>query len=141
MAERLYPNLTVIIEIAVFLMALWLLGRYLFKPFLRVLEERKKRIEGSREDAVRLKEELKTLLETYQSKIREAKAQSEQVIEKLKKEGEEVNRELVEKAKLESEKYFNESKKKIWDEAMELQKKLNATAIEVSDELTSKILQ
>lgn len=141
MAERLYPNATLFIEIAVFLIILFVLTRFLFKPILKILDERRKRIEGARQEAKRLGEEVKALLAVYETKIAEAKRESSRVAEDLKRQGDELAKEIVSKAKTESDRNFSESKEKIWKEAREIEKRLGSMAEEISEDLASKIIK
>jgi F-type H+-transporting ATPase subunit b len=141
MAERLFPNITILVEAAIFLVLLFVLAKFLFKPVIRILEERRKRIEGAKEEARKLELELKIILDRYHTEIGSAREEARKTIEELRKEGEEIAKGIVEKAKKESEQYFADSKKKVWEEAQSLKKRLESTAQEVSDELAGKIFQ
>jgi len=141
MAERLYPDLTVFIQVAIFLLLLLILTRFIFKPFLKVIAERRKRIEGAREEADRLKENLNELLGDYNTQIVKAKRENARLIDDMRKEGDDLGKELISKARLESEKSFNESRDRIWKEARKLEDKLAVTADEISSDLASKILK
>ena len=141
MAERLYPNITLFVEIFLFLIIFLILSKYLFTPVLRILAERRKRIEGEREDALKLKDRTKVILEDYNVKLTDAKRQAMKIIEGFKKDGENKGKELIDAARAVNDKYFNETKQKIWADVDNLKEGLNSTAEEVSNDLASKILQ
>lgn len=141
MAERLIPDYTLLIEVVIFLAILLVLTKFLFNPIMRVLSERKKRIEGAREEAIKLRDKVQEMTRRYDDDIAQARKENQKLIEQLKAQGDELGREMIRKAKAESEKSFNESKEKIWKEAKELENKLKSTAEEISGDLTAKILK
>lgn len=63
------------VQLVVFLVFLVLMNFLLFKPLLRVLDERKKRTEGTREEAHDKAEEAKRLVAEYEQKLAAAMAQ------------------------------------------------------------------
>ena len=73
------PDLTLLIQIGLFLIFMWTLNRTLFKPALRVLEERDHRIAGGRREAADLDARISETMSTYESSIREARAQGEKM--------------------------------------------------------------
>lgn len=71
------PDLTLLIQVALFLIFMWTLNRTLFKPALRVLEERDRQIAGGRREAADLDARISETISTYEGSIREARAQGE----------------------------------------------------------------
>lgn len=71
------PDLTLLIQILLFLIFMWTLNRLLFRPTLRVLEERDRQIAGGRREAADLEARISEAVSTYEGSIREARAQGE----------------------------------------------------------------
>jgi len=71
------PDLTLLIQVVLFLIFMWTLNRTLFKPALRVLEERDRQIAGGRREAADLDARISETISTYEGSIREARAQGE----------------------------------------------------------------
>ena len=63
---------TVFVQLAVFLLALIVLGRYLWRPYLRVRTERVARVEGYREEAARLEADAEQRLARADVQLAEA---------------------------------------------------------------------
>ena len=64
---------TVFVQLAVFLLALIVLGRFLWKPYLRVRTERVARVEGYREEAARLEADAEQRLARADVQLAEAR--------------------------------------------------------------------
>lgn len=92
---------TLFVQVVVFLAFAFLMNRFAFKPFLRFLEQRHRRIFGAKEEAERLKEEAERLARAYEEELKrhreeifrervvlreEAKREREAKLEALKEE-------------------------------------------------------
>ena len=64
---------TVFVQLAVFLLALIVLGRFLWRPYLRVRTERVARVEGYREEAARLEADAQQRLARADVQLAEAR--------------------------------------------------------------------
>lgn len=63
---------TLFIQIGLFLLLWFLLSRFVFHPFLRMLETREQKTEGIRSEAQSLAEEAERVKATYEQEIRKA---------------------------------------------------------------------
>ena len=107
-------------QIANFLILFFLLKKFLYKPLLKTIDERKKRIEKGLENSKKIKEEMDHLQEKRQEKIETAKKEAGEVIQKAENTADKIRRETLEKAKKESQEIrkqaildFEEEKKKM----------------------------
>ena len=64
---------TLFLQLGLFLLAAFLLSRFLFRPYLKVRAAREAGIDGAREQAHRLDEEAKTRLADYQGRLEAAR--------------------------------------------------------------------
>ena len=85
-------NLTIVIQVAQFLLLLFILNRFLFRPTINLIGEREKMINSWEEGTKNNHESIQTRVESYENQILEAKlkAQEQQrlMTEALKKEEE-----------------------------------------------------
>ncbi len=84
---EILPDLTLLIQIAIFLIFMWALNRLLFRPAVRVLEERDRQIAGGRREAADLDARISEVMSTYERGIREARAEGEKARAGLAQEG------------------------------------------------------
>ena len=83
-------NLTIVIQVVQFLLLLFILNRFLFRPTINLIEEREQKITTWKEESKNFHESMQARLQSYESQIVEAKvdaqAQQELVTEELQKE-------------------------------------------------------
>ncbi len=90
-------------QVVNFFLLLFILKRFLYKPILKVLEERKKKIEESLKNAEEIE---KRLLETEEEKekvLAKAANEAQKLLDETKKELEEMREEMKQNAKLQVE--------------------------------------
>src|SRR4051812_8006742 len=66
---------TLLVMLALFLIIVLVLNQWLWKPYLRVREERVTRVDGYREEAQRLEQEAETRLRRVEAELAEARRQ------------------------------------------------------------------
>jgi hypothetical protein len=71
--QLLDVDLTILVQFGLFLLLLAVLSKLLWKPYLRVRDERVSRVEGYREEAVRLEAEAKDRLGRAEAALAEAR--------------------------------------------------------------------
>ncbi len=71
-----YLNMTILFQIFNFLVLLWLLTRFLYKPIINLLDKRAAQIKASLDDAKRNKEESEQELENIRKEYDDAKRES-----------------------------------------------------------------
>ncbi len=73
-------NHTILVQMVNFIVLVLVLNHLLYKPLLRILDERREKIEGTLEEAERMMEEAERKLEEYNSRIRQARQQAQQIV-------------------------------------------------------------
>ncbi len=79
--------------------ALWVLNKYAFPRISEALDKRQKMIEDSIDHAELTRVEADKILAEYRERLKEARVQSEEIVEKARKAAETTNREAVEAGK------------------------------------------
>ncbi len=108
-----------------FLLLLWLLHRFLYRPVVETMRRRQQRIEAELEEARRLKEEAEALRRRYEAVLATVSEEKRRLLEEAKGEVEAVRERLLEEAKREVE-----AKRRAWIEALEEERRRSAQLIE-----------
>lgn len=74
---QILPDLTLVIQIGLFLLFIWVMNALLFRPTLRVIEDRQERIEGARKRAGELQERIEETVAKHTARIRDARMNGE----------------------------------------------------------------
>lgn len=133
-------NATLLIQLANFLLLMFLLNRLLFRPMVRVLAERKARTEGRKERAAKVDAEAESVLADYRRQIQEAKAAADQSRSRLVRDGEAERNKLLGTAAREAEKTVTEIRARVRAEAEDARKALGREAEAIADEMATRIL-
>jgi len=75
------------VQLGVFLVFLFVMNALLFKPLVRVFDERRKRTAGAREDAVRDDQKARSMTEVYQAKMSAALEEGAELRARLRADG------------------------------------------------------
>ena len=96
------PDYTLFIQMIIFLVALFFLNKFLFKPMIQVLEERKSKTTGREIEAKRLEEESIEKERLYLEGVRKARNEMAEVKMQLRAEGLKVQRQKLDQARAEA---------------------------------------
>lgn len=133
-------NFTVIFQLAIVLILMVALSSLVFKPFLRVVEERKDWIEGAEKKARALQQRSEELMERYRDSMSAAQAQGASIREEIRKEGLTQETEILQKAMEEANQFLEGMKGKIREESRAARASLRLQARNLSRELAEKML-
>ncbi len=106
-------NATLIIQIINFIFLMWFLNKFLFKPMLKVLDERKNRVEADYEKAKELEEKIETGYEQYKKELEKAKNEGASIKISARDEATKILNEKLAHAKEEASKYIEEFKSQL----------------------------
>ena len=108
------PNVGLMIwTLLAFLVAFFVLRKWAWPAITEALDKRQRAIEESIETAERARTEAATLLDEYRGRLREARAQSEEIIARARKAGEVHERETVEQARTKREELLEQTRRDI----------------------------
>ncbi len=131
---------SLLIQMLNFLVLMWILNRFLFKPILNLLEERKKRIRDSEEKVRDSEQRAAQHWEAYQRQLQEAKVSAATEKERIKGEGLEAERRLLEEARSEASRSLEEARRKIEEEVSKASGFLRGEVKGMALEMAEKIL-
>ncbi len=138
--DMLSVNYTVFIQIAIFLIAIFILNKLVFKPFLNLVDRRDMLTRGAIEEAHELEEKVKVIIEEYDLKLDEARALAAQERSKLVLEGQKVAGEIIGKAREEAGVFLEEAKAKLEADTKEIKEKIKGDIDELATDIASKVL-
>lgn len=99
--------------VANFLILLFLLKKFAYKPVLNILDERKNAIEAAINNAETARTEAEKLRKEYETRLAEAKQEAQDIIAKAAKLGEETKAEIVANAQNEATKAIQRAQEEI----------------------------
>lgn len=133
-------NITILIQVFVFLSFLWVLNRFLFRPIITVLEKRKERTEGLHSKAIDTERTVKDKIRNYEERLEEARKKAKEIKEALKKEGLEEERNIINDIISETKDIISEKKGGIYKEVEIVNKGLEKEVSFVSNAIVEKVL-
>ena len=133
-------NLTIVIQVVQFLLLLFVLNRFLFRPTINLIEEREQKITTWKEETKNFHESMQERLQSYENQIVEAKvdaqAQQELVTEELQKEEDKK----LDAVSEEAVRIVVSTREKLQEETELLRGQLREQAEEMSQLVAEKVL-
>ncbi|MFZ3171002.1 MAG: F0F1 ATP synthase subunit B [Carboxydocellales bacterium] len=96
-----------------FIALLYILNKVLYKPMLKMLDDRKRTIAESFQQAESTRQEADQVKGQYQAQLTLAKKEAQEIIERATKMGEEMKDDLVKNAKTEADKALKQAQTEI----------------------------
>lgn len=113
----------------------------LYKPVLKLLDERREKIAKSMEDAKKIDQKLKEIEKERESMMRDLDQKSSALLSEAKKQADSARAEMVAAAKHEAEGMLERGKKQLEDERRKMVSDLEKTVAKIGVDLAGKILQ
>lgn len=133
-------NKTVFIQIVLFLVAIYVLNKLVFKPFLNLTDRRDKLTRGAIEEAKELEEKVAHIIEEYDAKLAEARAQALEERNKIVQEGQSAAEDILSKAREETSELLHEAKHKLEVETEEIKNKVKSDVDDIAQDIASRVL-
>jgi len=115
-AGLLTINATLVAQLLIFLVMLGVLYRFAWGPLLRILNERRARIQQGVEATERAKQELEAAERERQAKLEEARREAQAMLDRIAKQGEDLRKELETKAREQAESLIAKARTEIQQE-------------------------
>lgn len=131
---------TLWIQLGLFLLMGLVVTNWLFKPYLRMREEREKGIDGARKEAETMTSEADSRLADYESKLAAARSRAYDEQRKLRAEATAYQAEVTDKARAEANKAIEESRAKVREQVEAARAELMPQAETLAGQMTAKLL-
>ena len=130
----------VLTQIVGFLIVLWVLKRFAWKPILNLLEERRQKIRSEFESAAQRKEEANQLLASYEAKLKEIDAAARAKIQEAVLEAQKIAAEIKEESRREGRELVVRAQAEIARELAKAKVQLKEDMVAISLTATEKII-
>ncbi len=126
--------------IITFLVLLWLLAKFAWKPLLRALDARRETIRKSLDDAHQAKRELEELNQKSAQIMKNAYAEAESILSKGRAEADKFREEMKHKARTDAEAIVREARTQIETETGRALRQIRAEVADMSVAIASKLI-
>jgi len=134
-------NFTLILQIISFLILMGLLTKFLYKPLIKLLDERKDSVAGNLEAANKAKEEAEAAADATKQALDNAKHEALKIKEDMRKASDTERLAIIREAKQQAAAVVEQAKQGAEKEFEGMQARLRQMIAEVSVEAAKKILQ
>ncbi|MHC9543869.1 MAG: F0F1 ATP synthase subunit B [Vulcanimicrobiota bacterium] len=136
------PNAaTIVIQIINFLIFAAIITKFIYRPVLLVLDNRKAGIEKEREEAENLKASAMSLKDEYEQKLREARRAAQDLINEATRSAEVVKNDIVSEARREAQREKERAAEEMRSEQEKAQKEMRSSIADLSVALADKVLK
>ena len=126
--------------VLIFLVLVFLLAKFAWKPILKMVEERTKNIEDALNSAENAKKEMAGLKAENEQIMKEARAERDKIVREAREMKDKIIEESKETAKAEADKILAQARKLIDDEKRAAMNELKNQVASLSIEIAEKIL-
>jgi F-type H+-transporting ATPase subunit b len=123
-----------------FLVMVWILGRYAWRPLLQALDAREKSIEDSIDQARRDRDEAQSLLEQHQALVAEARRERAAALDQGRADAEKLRSEILAEAQQQREQLLEQTRSQIDAGLRQARAELRTLAVDLSIRAAEKLL-
>ena len=134
-------NATLIAQILNFLVLVFVLAKFVYKPVLGIMEERKNKIASDLETAEKAKKDAESVKAEYAAKLADARQEAQAIIENARKTAQAAHDKIMADTKAEQEQYVAAQKEIIATEKKKAMDEVRAQVISLSMIAAGKIVE
>lgn len=116
------------------------LYKLLYRPVLRMLDERAERIRKGMEDAARAREMAERAQEEFEKRIAEARKEGQEIVAQATQMSEKLRQEILEQARAEAERMIQKERERLTQEREQAMSELRAQVADLSIMVAQKIV-
>jgi len=131
---------TVFVQMGLFVLLMLVLAPVLFRPLLRLFEERENRTEGAREEARAMQEKAATLLARYEDELGRVQQVALAEREKLRTETLRLEAKILEEARVATTKIVDDGRKRVESEMSRMKAELEQQSTVITREIALRVL-
>ena len=134
------PDYTLLIQMVLFLILIFVLNILLYKPILAIIERRKKQLEESENEIKLFNESVEKRVAEYEEKLKQAKIKGSELKKEIIQEGENQAKNIVDVVRNEIPVIAREFQQKMDEEVEKAKLILDSHSKELSLEIAQKVL-
>jgi len=131
----------IVTQIIGFLLALWILKKFAWKPLLKIMEQRRQKIASEFEGIDEQKGEMEKLVSDYEAKLKDIDNLARAKILEAASEGQKMASEIKENARKEAKDFLDRAKERLQREVDMAKVQLRDDLVEMTLRVTEKILK
>jgi F-type H+-transporting ATPase subunit b len=131
---------TLLVLAVLFFVTLFVLRALVFRPMVDVFEAREQSIDGARQEARRMEQEARAAADKFDEEMRELRASAGVERERLRQEGQRLERAILEKVRQDTQKELSEAETKVQGEGRRLRAEIDATVPKLASQIAEKLL-
>jgi len=135
-------DLSIVAEIIGVLIMIVILNSMLYRPLRRIMQKRREKMESIEAEAVKFEDSIKSLINEYERKLREAREAGKTAFERLRDEAREIEHKILEESSQEAEAKRQELMGQLMGQIdaakKELQKKAENFALQIAQKLLGR---
>jgi F-type H+-transporting ATPase subunit b len=131
---------TVFVQLGMFFVAFLLLHALVFKPMVALIDAREQAIDGAKDEAKHLEQEVKDKQATFENELRKVRGSAGEERERLRSEGLELERKLLENVRAETGTLVREAGERLTAEAKRVRAELATSQSDLAREIASKVI-
>ncbi|MCS7278213.1 MAG: ATP synthase F0 subunit B [Aquificaceae bacterium] len=139
--QAMYPNITLLIQLILFLVFVALVRTFLVKPYSNIIEEREAIVQKNTEQALKLRNEAQKYVEEANSILERGRRESNEILQQARREAEKLRVEMLAKVELETQEEIAKAVEEIRNSLQVEKKKLEERIKEVAELITKKVLE
>ena len=133
-------NYTVWIQMVNFILLMFILNFLLYKPVLKIIEKRNKKLEASDEEVKSLNETIERNMAEYEGKVRQARAEAVVQRDEIEEEGTEQGKAIIGKVRDEISEKLGDFKTKLQNETDKARGVLRDQTGTIATDISEKVL-
>jgi len=127
--------------IVTFLVLLWLLAKFAWKPLLAMLAKREETIRKSLEDAEKARLDLESIMEKSDQILTQARDEAQTIVSNGKTNADKMKDEILKNTKIKSDSILEDAKKQINSEKERAISDIKTEVVSLSIEIASKLIK
>jgi F-type H+-transporting ATPase subunit b len=131
----------IVAQIIGFLIVLWIMKKFAWKPLLRVLDERKERIQSELAEAEKRRLDVEKLERQYEEKLRDIDAEARARVQEAVKSGQKIASEIKEEARGEIKDMLGRARDEIERDRAQALVELRDDVVNMAVKAAGKVLQ
>ncbi len=139
--KELGLNLTDLLwQLIAFGLLVFLLYKLLYRPVLKMLDERSERIRQSMEDSAKAREMAEKAQEEFEKRVLEARKEGQDIITQANKMSEQLRQEILEQARSEAEQLIQKERQSMTQEREQAMAELQKQVADLSIRIAQKVI-
>jgi F-type H+-transporting ATPase subunit b len=134
-------NYTLIAQIVNFIILLWVLAKFAYKPLLKAMDDRRNKIVKDMDSAEHARKDAEALKQEYAEQLKNARKEANEIIAKANAEAQKLHDEAVQQAQTERDEILQSGRDRVEAEKRKALLDVREQVIALSTEIAGRVLE